>query len=148
MVAPRKAAERTEKIMTNRQAEAIRKARKEGYRAPMPKRLDDNAAYKKHGHGIPNATRRLVYKRDGYQCAMCSETRGLQIHHVWKRSLGGSDFPDNLITLCWKCHAIAHGMRFIDTPDYIDETWMEQQITEYISDYYVKETGEPWYPFK
>lgn len=101
-----------------------------------------------HKAGIPAATRRLVYKRDGYQCAMCSDTRGLQIHHAVKRSLGGSDFPENLITLCWKCHAVAHGMRFDDFPPYIDAAWMEQHIVEYLSDYYAENRGEPWYPFK
>ena len=103
-----------------------------------------------HKSGIPNGTRRLVYKRDGYQCTMCSDTRGLQIHHVVKRSLGGSDFPDNLITLCWKCHAVAHGMIFPDYPDYIDAGWMEQHIVEYLSDYYaVNRPDEPvWYPYK
>ena len=134
--------------MSPRQEAAIRRAQKEGYRAPMPERLDDDAAYKKHGHGIPMSTRKKVYRRDGYQCAMCSDTRGLQIHHAVKRSLGGSDFPENLITLCWKCHAVAHGMRFDDFPAYIDADWMEQHIVEYLSDYYAENTGEPWYPYK
>ena len=101
-----------------------------------------------HRAGIPNGTRKLVYKRDGYQCAMCSDTRGLQIHHAVKRSLGGSDFPENLITLCWKCHAVAHGMKFDDYPKYIDAEWMEQHIVEYLSDWCAENHNEPWYPYK
>ena len=101
-----------------------------------------------HKAGIPNGTRRLVYRRDGYQCAMCSDTRGLQIHHAVHRSLGGSDFPENLITLCWKCHAVAHGMKFDDYPAYIDTEWMEQHVVEYLSDWYAENQGEPWYPYK
>lgn len=32
--------------------------------------------------GIPNSVRRGVYKRDGWRCALCDSTDGLQIHHV------------------------------------------------------------------
>lgn len=97
---------------------------------------------------IPNETRRLVYKRDGYQCATCSCQHALQIHHVVPRSAGGSDFPENLITLCWKCHAVAHGMRFDDYPEYIDKDWMEQACVEYLSDWYAENRNEVWYPYK
>ncbi len=40
---------------------------------------------------IPAATRRAVYRRDGYRCALCDDVRGLQIHHAMPRSVGGSD---------------------------------------------------------
>ena len=97
---------------------------------------------------IPNDTRKAVYRRDGYMCAMCGGTDGLQVHHAVKRSLGGSDFADNLVSLCWKCHAAAHGVRIEDYPDYIDETWMEQHIAEYLADYYAENFGDVWYPYK
>ena len=58
---------------------------------------------------IPNETRKAVYARDGYRCALCDDVRGLQIHHIVHRSAGGNDTPHNLITLCWRCHAEAHG---------------------------------------
>lgn len=37
---------------------------------------------------IPTATRRAVYRRDGYRCALCDDVRGLQIHHAMPRSVG------------------------------------------------------------
>ena len=52
---------------------------------------------------IPAATRRAVYRRDGYRCALCDDVRGLQIHHAMPRSVGGSDDEMNLVTLCWRC---------------------------------------------
>lgn len=61
------------------------------------------------GAGIDNKTRKAVYRRDGYRCALCDSTDGLQIHHVKPRGKGGADHPMNLITLCWRCHAAAHG---------------------------------------
>lgn len=100
------------------------------------------------GANISNKVRRRVYGRDGYMCALCDSTDGLQVHHAIKRSEGGSDFEENLITLCWRCHAVAHGMRFPEYPEHINEEWMEQAIVEYLSDYYAEAEGVEWYPFK
>lgn len=109
---------------------------------------------------IPNETRKLVYRRDGYRCALCDDTRGLQIHHVVHRSCGGSDSPHNLICLCWRCHAEAHGTwlpeRHVHTATDPEGKWMQQQTlieeyeqmcVEYVSDYYACE-GEEWWPYK
>lgn len=43
-----------------------------------------------------------VVERDGYRCAVagCTSRRSLHDHHVTFRSAGGSDAPDNRITLC------------------------------------------------
>jgi hypothetical protein len=43
-----------------------------------------------------------VVERDGYRCAApgCTSRRNLHDHHIWFRSAGGSDAPDNRITLC------------------------------------------------
>ena len=92
---------------------------------------------------IPNATRRQVYARDGYRCALCDSTNGLQIHHFIKRSEGGSNQLMNLITLCWKCHAAAHGTTVQDYPDYVTADYIEQAVAEYLGDYYLQD----FYPF-
>lgn len=118
-----------------------------GYKVPLPRQMDDDTAYRKTGVGVPNKTRQAVYRRDGFRCALCDDTRGLQIHHVVHRSLGGSDFPDNLICLCWRCHAVAHGQRFDDFPAHVTPEWVEQACVEYVSDYYA-ERGRAWYPWK
>ena len=57
-----------------------------------------------------------VIVRDGYRCAVpgCSSRRNLHDHHVRFRSAGGSDAPDNRITLCAFHHQRclhAHRMR-------------------------------------
>lgn len=92
---------------------------------------------------IPNETRRAVYRRDGWRCALCDSTQYLQIHHVIPRSVGGSDFPENLITLCSKCHAAAHGTK-VEGYEMFDEAAMELACVEYVSDYYAGD----WYPYK
>ena len=55
--------------------------------------------------------RRLVLERDGYRCMTCGDScrsEEADIHHLMPRSLGGSDEPSNLITLCDGCHAAHH----------------------------------------
>lgn len=108
---------------------------------------------------IPAATRRAVYRRDGWRCALCDDVRGLQIHHVMPRSAGGSDDEMNLVTLCWRCHAEAHGTYLPErhpnapgTPEEMVAFRMElmndyaQQLVEYVADLYAEE-GIIWCPF-
>ena len=92
---------------------------------------------------IPNHIRKAIYRRDGYRCAICDDSRALQLHHAVLRSQGGNDSPHNLITLCWKCHAVAHGTRLPDCPDYMDMREMQQACIEYLADYYAPDWS-PW----
>lgn len=107
---------------------------------------------------IPNEMRKEVYRRDGFRCALCDSTDGLQIHHIKPRGRGGANHPMNLITLCWRCHAAAHGsLLMLDeyapagaTADQQIRTMMddiEQACVEYVADYYA-EQGEIWYPWE
>lgn len=106
---------------------------------------------------ISNEVRRGIYKRDGFRCALCDSTEGLQIHHVIPRGVGGSSSPMNLICLCWRCHNAAHGSMCCDIPkDTTPEELrrlhatimadMEQACVEYVSDLYA-EKGEIWSPW-
>ena len=36
-----------------------------------------------------NTLRKEVYRRDGYRCAICDATEGLQLHHIKPRGKGG-----------------------------------------------------------
>ena len=95
---------------------------------------------------LDNKTRKTVYRRDGFRCALCESTAGIQVHHIVHRSQGGTNHPHNLITLCWKCHAVAHGTAIPDYPDYVDADYIEQSAVEYLSDLYAEE-GEVWCPW-
>ena len=98
------------------------------------------------GANVPNATRKAVYRRDGFRCALCDSTKYIQIHHVIPRSRGGGNHPHNLITLCADCHAMAHGINLQGWQDVTQET-VEQAIVEYLSDLYAEEEGQPWNPW-
>lgn len=60
-------------------------------------------------YGFENV-KAYVLARDNYQC-QCGKTgcsSRLEVHHIVFRSKGGSDAPDNLITLCSKHHKALH----------------------------------------
>jgi 5-methylcytosine-specific restriction endonuclease McrA len=54
---------------------------------------------------IPDAVRQFVYDRDGRRCLHCGTARALSLDHIHPYSLGGSDEPDNLQTLCRPCNS-------------------------------------------
>ena len=85
--------------------------------------------------------RREVYRRDGYRCALCDSSQGLQVHHAIARGEGGTDSPQNLITLCSYCHSHAHGRPLYDTPITAQE--IAQACVEYLADYYAPDWN-PW----
>ena len=91
---------------------------------------------------ISNKTRKAVYRRDDYACALCDSTKGLQVHHVIPRGKGGIDSEQNLITLCCFCHAAVHGQP-IDVTEMTAADY-EQACIEYLADYYAPD----WNPWK
>lgn len=50
--------------------------------------------------------------RDEYRCQKCRSRTHLEVHHIVQRKDGGSDRPDNLVTLCHDCHAALHRGEF------------------------------------
>jgi len=51
------------------------------------------------------AIRDQILARAGWRCQACGVRRRLDVHHVVKRSQGGSDFDlDRLVALCRWCH--------------------------------------------
>lgn len=53
-------------------------------------------------------------------CVACGNVDNLQQHHLFPKSLGGSDEDSNLITLCGKCHGRLHAKR-------LDVSWKKCQ---------------------
>jgi 5-methylcytosine-specific restriction endonuclease McrA len=68
---------------------------------PKPVRLPlDAMPYKK--------LRQQILRRDGWRCQSCGTMSNLEVHHKQFRSHSGDDSEENLITLCFTCHASAH----------------------------------------
>lgn len=96
---------------------------------------------------LTNQQRQAIYRRDGWRCALCDSTKYLQIHHCVKRSQGGTNNPENLITLCADCHAVAHGTILNNrVEELMDPRAIDQAIIEYLADYYA-EQGIVWNPW-
>jgi len=60
---------------------------------------------------IPPAVRRAVIARDHGRCVICGNRKWLHVHHLDRRSQGGSSHdPDGLCILCSTCHKkLVHG---------------------------------------
>lgn len=59
-------------------------------------------------YGFENV-KSYVLSRDNHQCFFkCKDAHKLEVHHIKFRSQGGADNPNNLITLCEKCHKKVH----------------------------------------
>lgn len=91
---------------------------------------------------ITNAKRKAIYRRDHFRCALCDSTDGIQIHHAIPRGQGGNSTPHNLITLCWRCHAQAHGTPVYEGSD-ITPAHIAQCCVEYLADHY----APGWNPY-
>lgn len=72
-----------------------------------------------HDRIIPDPVRREVLMRDGYSCQMkgCewhideynrADPRILELHHRTHHAAGGENTPENLVTLCNRCHDRVH----------------------------------------
>lgn len=57
-----------------------------------------------------DSLRQKVLRRDGWRCQSCGSMSNLEVHHQQFRSQTGPDVEENLITLCYVCHAAIHGI--------------------------------------
>ena len=57
-----------------------------------------------------------ILRRDG-RCARCGSERQLQAHHKIPLGLGGSNREENLIALCFSCHALELGHERLLVPE-------------------------------
>ncbi len=71
-------------------------------------------------------TRTKVLKRDDHTCVLCGfqAMKGMHVDHIQERSKGGPDYdPDNLRTLCERCHAQRGTTRQRARIDWFNPTW-------------------------
>ncbi len=79
--------------------------------------LEEDRQLPAHDRNISETNRRRVLRRDGHQCQDCrwthdewnpSDPRHLELHHLEHHAKGGSNEPENLVTLCNICHIDRH----------------------------------------
>ena len=61
---------------------------------------------------ISPKVRERVKERDSFEgrqcCLYCGSPYGVEIHHFIERSRGGMGIEQNLVSLCYQCHAKLH----------------------------------------
>ena len=77
--------------------------------------------------GIPPKVKKQVLERDG-RCVICGANDGQPVAHIVARSHGGLGIPENIVTLCPRCH-----YRYDNTPE---RHFLRQQLEEYIKRFY------------
>ena len=83
---------------------------------------------------IPPKVKRLVWERDGGRCVLCHRNDGQPDAHIVARSHGGLGIPENIVTLCPRCH-----YRY----DQTDERHaLRARLEEYIKRFYPDWTEE------
>lgn len=79
--------------------------------------LRENKRLPPHDRKISDRDRRAVLLRDDHTCQECrwnhskwnaSDARHLEVHHKTHHAKGGSNKPENLVTLCNICHDERH----------------------------------------
>jgi hypothetical protein len=79
--------------------------------------LEEDRQTPPHDRKILDEIRLDVLRRDSYTCQDCtwsrnewdpSDPRHLELHHIKHHAKGGENFPDNLVTLCTRCHDKRH----------------------------------------
>lgn len=54
---------------------------------------------------LPMDTKRKALARDGHRCVYCGDINGpFHFDHLYPRSKGGSDLPDNIVVACAPCN--------------------------------------------
>ncbi len=68
---------------------------------------------------LTNAQKHAVHARDRGRCTYtdadghrCGTDRWVDIHHIVPVARGGSNEPENLVTLCWAHHDLIHQLQF------------------------------------
>ena len=71
--------------------------------------------------------------RDGYKCRACGRSKfkdgaRLEVHHIIRKADGGTDVPENVVTLCHDCHDAHHNhgktLKFRRPPQHKGEAHM------------------------
>ena len=53
---------------------------------------------------IPKKVKDLVWERDGQRCIICGSRYAFPNSHFIRRSQGGLGIPENIVSMCNRCH--------------------------------------------
>lgn len=77
---------------------------------------------------IPPKVKDMVWERDGGRCIICGDHAAMPNAHYISRAQGGRGIPENIVTLCLRCH---------DAYDHTDaRAWYKARIRRYLMQQY------------
>lgn len=94
----------------------------------------------RRGYTINQKLRAAVLERDKRCCRKCGRREYLDVHHIAARADGGSDDPENLITLCRVCHMEWHMVEAGATLPF--DRWLELPTYNVLLSAYLASEGE------
>lgn len=53
---------------------------------------------------ITQKVKNIVWERDGGRCIICGSPYAMPNSHIIRRSQGGLGTPENIVTMCQRCH--------------------------------------------
>ncbi len=122
--AERVIAKRSRSFQQAQRAQSIQKSHQPQFNSEIPEsmrhpprgvREDSKLRQGAKRKAISAAVRHAVFARDNGECQArmptgekCSQRRWIDLHHKKRRSMGGSDTVENLVTLCSKHHRMLH----------------------------------------
>lgn len=71
-------------------------------------------------------------------CDVCGYDKGIEVHHIKPRSLGGTDDEENLIPLCRRCHKLVHSLGVSESEELI--SIRSKGIKQYLFLQWIKES--------
>ena len=77
---------------------------------------------------ITKKVKDLVWERDGEKCIICGSRYAMPNSHFIRRSQGGLGIPENIVTMCQRCHSM------YDQGEYRRE--IEQYTEKYLRNLY------------
>ena len=84
---------------------------------------------------ISQRVRRIVLERDSFDncpcCVKCGSSDAIQIAHYVSRGRGGLGVPENLVCLCFRCHAMMD-----NGSDVNKSREIKDYVREYLKAYY------------
>ena len=77
---------------------------------------------------IPKKVKDIVWERDDHRCIICGSYHAMPNSHFIRRSQGGLGIPENIVTMCMRCHTMWDG--------YVDREAMDTFIEKYLKERY------------
>lgn len=90
--------------------------------------MNTRSSFQAKACDIPAKVKNEVWERDKHRCIICADTNAMPNSHFISRAKGGLGIPENIVTLCRKCH--------FDFDNGVDREYYRERIERYLKKMY------------